>query len=735
LTKYLYVILLIFLISIINLKATDIINVDSLQKIAYNKLNKSINDQELHEIIARISSYYRLKNPSAGINFINGVLEFEYMNQHFEAMGLCYSWLAKFHSALNINDYAIKLFFVSKEFYFKAQELEAYYWCDIEIGNIYYNLSDFDKALEIYKKALQGFNKNQGFKAQEYNYNLGTAVCLNNIGLCFNQLGKYLDAKHNFLRVLELRIAQKDIPGIQIGYLYLGNTYYLLKDYEEAIKNYLKVKDLTITFSNQRYISYLASQSFVGESYLGLAKIYSDLNKFDSVNHYYIKALSLFKDNENIEMMIKTYLDFSESYSKNKNFEKAIYYSKLAYEESKNRNLIKLILQSTKMLSDLYKKKNDIAKSFEFLKINNALNDSLIKNFNVSTIENAHLSFTIDQKLKEIDVLTSQKQFNESKIKGNNTLIISLILFSILFFSIVIILFLQSKYKHKINLLLESRNRELMDTNYKLIESERNLESKNHELLETNNMLEDSNNSKDKIFSILAHDLKNSVGGVKNMTTVLFDNYDSFLEEDKKEFLEIMKKSSIKLYNLLENLLTWSRSQRGVIVFTPALNDLYELIEDCIQMLLQQAEKKNIRIYGNVRKNTFAYFDLNMIDAVLRNILSNAIKFTNSEGTVIVSCQKITNEYLLSVRDNGIGMPTSVSDDLFDFTKQMSRIGTQGEEGSGLGLVICKDFIEKNGGRIWLESKPGLGTTFYFTIPVPCAVKISQEIKLNEIAV
>lgn len=731
-TKYFYVIAMIFLISIINLRASDIINIDSLQTIAYNKLNKSIYDKELSNIVNSISSYYRLKNPTAGINFINEILEFDFLNQHNEMMGLCYSWLAKFHSALNINDYAIKLFFVSREFYNKVHDYEDFYWNDVEIGNIYYSLGMYNKAIDIYKEAFQGFNKSQSYKTQEYHYNVGMSVSLNNIGLCYNKLGKYLDAKQNFLRVLDIRIAQNDTPGVQVGYMYLGNTYHLLKNHEEAIKNYSKVKDLTVSFAKQRYIGYIASQSFVGESYLGLAKVYSDLNKFDSTIHYFNKALELFKSIENTEMMVNTFVDYSESYFKNNNLEKAIYYAKLAYDTSSAENYIKLILKSSKMLSDYYYKKNDIIKSLEYQKLYNSVNDTLIKNLNISTIENAQLSYTVDQKLNEINELKNQKELNESRLKQNNTLIISLILFSLFFFAIVIILFLQSKYKHKINILLESRNRELMDTNYKLIESERNLETKNIELLNTNLRLEDSNNAKDKIFSILAHDLKNSVGGVKNMTEVLFDNYDSFLEEEKKDFLEIMKKSSIKLYHLLENLLTWSRSQRGIIVFSPAVNDLYELIEDCIQMLQQQANNKNIRIHDNVRKNTLAYFDNNMIDAVLRNILSNAIKFTNSEGTVVVSCQKIKNEYLISIRDNGIGMPPSVSEGLFDFVRQMSRMGTQGEEGSGLGLVICKDFVEKNGGRIWVDSQPGLGSTFYFTIPSPGPITKSQEFGLAE---
>jgi signal transduction histidine kinase len=715
------------LISIINLKASDFINIDSLQTIAYNKLNKSINDHELHNIITKISSYYRLKNPTAGINYINKVLEFEYLNQHFEAMGLCYSWLAKFHSVLNINDYAIKLFFVSREFYYKAHELEAYYWSDVEIGNIYFNLGMYDKAIEIYQEALQGFDKNQSFKKEEYNYNVGMAVSLNNIGLCYNKLGQYLDAKQNFLRVLDLRIAQKDTQGIQVGYLYLGNTYHLLKNYDESIKNYSKVKDLTVKFNNSKYIGYIASRTFVGESYLGLARVYSDLNQFDSTDFYFKKAIELFRGIENIEMMVNTYMDYSESYFKKNDIEKAIYYAKLAYDSASTDKYFKLVLKSTKLLSDYYFQKNDINKSLEYLKLYNIVNDSIIRNLSITTIENAELSYSIDQKLKEISDLKTQKDLNESRLKENNTLIISLILFSILFLAFVIILFLQSKYKQKINLRLDTQNRDLMNTNYKLIESERNLESKNNELLKTNMKLEESNNAKDKIFSILAHDLKNSLGGVKNLTELLFDNYDSFLEEEKKDFLEIMKKSSIKLYHLLENLLTWSRSQRGIIVFAPEVNDLYDLIEDCIQMLQQQANNKNIRIHDNVRKNTYAYFDYNMIDAVLRNILSNAIKYTNSEGTVIVSCQKTKDEYLISIRDNGIGMPPAISEGLFDFVKQMTRMGTQGEEGSGLGLVICKDFVEKNGGKIWVESQPGLGSTFNFTVPSPGSINKSPE--------
>ncbi len=253
-----------------------------------------------------------------------------------------------------------------------------------------------------------------------------------------------------------------------------------------------------------------------------------------------------------------------------------------------------------------------------------------------------------------------------------------------------------------------------------------------NELKDHNNELEESNLSKDKFFAIFAHDLKNPFQGLLGFIDLLYEDLDDLSNEQVKEYLSNVRNASYHTYALLENLLEWSRIQSGKMPFTPTVFDIQDEISSVISVLENNATQKDIKLINEVEPNIMVEGDRNMIHSIIQNLVTNSIKFSNSNGRVVLrvrlpqtymnlkgSAEQGERQWLeVSVSDNGIGIPEEILPKLFKLNGKFSSTGTANEPGTGLGLVLCHEMVEKNGGRIWAESIPGQGTTFVFTIPL-----------------
>lgn len=230
--------------------------------------------------------------------------------------------------------------------------------------------------------------------------------------------------------------------------------------------------------------------------------------------------------------------------------------------------------------------------------------------------------------------------------------------------------------------------------------------------------LKHANASKDKFFSIIAHDLRTPLIGLIGYAEILSEDINELEKHEIKEYASNIVDISRQTIKLLSNLLEWSRLQTGKIQFNPTDLKIHNVVENIFQLLKSNAEHKQIRLINSVDVEHIAYADENMIYSVLNNLTSNAIKFTRSNGEIRISSEQKNDEIVVMVQDNGVGIDEENLKNLFELDKSFTTPGTENEKGSGLGIILCRDFIKKHGGKIWAESKVGQGTKFYFTLPL-----------------
>ncbi len=243
--------------------------------------------------------------------------------------------------------------------------------------------------------------------------------------------------------------------------------------------------------------------------------------------------------------------------------------------------------------------------------------------------------------------------------------------------------------------------------------------SLNNDIIQSEERLQELNASKDKFFSIISHDLKNPLQGLVGYTGVLSKELDSLQKDEVKEIVGDLHNSALNIYKLLENLLEWSRIQRGVITFTPEPVNFSMIAKVNADLQKINAEAKQIEICMDIPEGLELIADANMLNTIIRNLLSNAVKFTRPGGRIVISGRQTQDGMAeLAVEDNGVGIEQDVIENLFRIDKHHTTPGTSNEKGTGLGLVLCKDLTEKNNGAIRVESIPGKGTKFIIELPL-----------------
>jgi len=243
------------------------------------------------------------------------------------------------------------------------------------------------------------------------------------------------------------------------------------------------------------------------------------------------------------------------------------------------------------------------------------------------------------------------------------------------------------------------------------------------QLQEQNQELSALNASKDKFFSIISHDLRSPFNTLLTLTKLIDDHFETYSQEKIRGHIKKIRTSAEKLYTFLENLLTWSRLQRGVIEYSPEQINIKEVIEHNVRLFSHTAEHKQIDLQHSIDKDVMVHADLSMVDTVIRNLTANALKFTAAGGSVELSATVREHDVVVTISDTGSGIPEKHVPKLFRIDTKYSTLGTEGEQGTGLGLSLCHELVTKNGGQIWVETEVGTGSAFRFTLPLEAVMR------------
>jgi signal transduction histidine kinase len=393
----------------------------------------------------------------------------------------------------------------------------------------------------------------------------------------------------------------------------------------------------------------------------------------------------------------ESYNNIGVLYYEQKNIQRAVSNLMLGLEAAREAQAQDQIRKAYENLSQCYKDAGDFKTSLEYKELLIAINEFIQNDKNERQLLETQNRYVVDKKQLEIEKLESIRAAREKELvvqtKFRNFLIALIGLGAVI---VLLTLYLYVS-KRKSNRVLQAANTRVNQQNAELVEL---------------------NATKDKFFSIISHDLKGPLNSLTSFSGLLINHTDSLSKDEIKMLAKDLDKSLKNLFALLENLLEWSRSQTGNIEFKPETFDLNALLHQNRELLHTQAQNKQISIVQDGQTGLPVNAHKHSINTVVRNLISNAIKFTPQGGTITLGVKQSDKLLMVSIADTGVGMSAEVMQKLFRLDTKHTTRGTAEEKGTGLGLILCKEFIEKNGGRIWVESEVGKGSVFYFSLPL-----------------
>jgi len=377
-------------------------------------------------------------------------------------------------------------------------------------------------------------------------------------------------------------------------------------------------------------------------------------------------------------------------------YSSSMLYAQKALEESRKSGIVELIQTAYNVLYLTYQKMGNYKQALYFRNLEVALNDSLKTIHKENVIRNMQSAYDLEKKNQQIDLLNKDKVISQKELEKGRLKRKILTGSAVLLLVIAFALLRNYIQKRKLSEQLAIQNKDISAKNLQL-----------EELIQV----------KDRLFSIIGHDLRGPVLTVRNMMNMVKE--ENMSEEETGYWIDKASEALVMTSSLVENLLYWAKSQLDGIKPNPTSFDPGKIIDQNVMLLKERAAEKKVELKGEAATGSQAVFaDEIMIDIVVRNLLENAIKFSEKGDVVSIFAEKKDRSMVIAVKDNGKGIPKEAQDKIFNKYTSYTTFGTASEKGSGLGLLLCKELVEKNNGTIWFESMAGIGTTFYFTIPL-----------------
>lgn len=575
------------------------------------------------------------------------------------------------------------------------------------MANTYKKQNDLDGAMEYYKKSLELKKK---YAPGE---KLHIAYTLNNIAVIYDGKKDYIQAMDYYLQSLELKQESKDKKSIAQTLSNIG-VLYLRKNYPEKCIEY-QLKAIPMFEEVHEKIGLIAAL-------LPMVNAYDSLHNLPKAIEAGKKAFALSQQVGAPKLSEQASRYLSELYEKQKDYKKAYYYLSLRnsyYDSLTNEEKVR-DFERMKSGYELEKKDLENQTLLKDKKIREAENAALAKDqqVKIAQLQLAELSLSKEEELRQMEKiqfdrkleaeaaekiqLRKDKQLQTTELKLKETIIGQQRLWGILIGLIVLLLGVLSMVFYKNNQ-QKKKDNALLNAQKEAIEQQ-------------NMRLEELNAIKDKLFSIISHDFRSPLHSLQGIVELMHTETLS-AEETKRILPQLSERLGITLH-LLENLLHWAKNQMKGMTVNATTFDIKPVVEESVRLVQIQLAKKQIELQNQLHAMP-VHADREMINLVIRNLVSNAVKFTKPRGQITIQAQPIDRYVHISVQDTGLGIAQENLERLFTAAATFTTPGTANEKGTGLGLNLCKDFVVKNGGDIWVESEPGKGTKFTFTIPVP----------------
>ena len=628
---------------------------DSLEK----QLDKLSGEQKV-ETYDRLADIYQYINTKTAINFATKGAEYAQSINDQKGLASCYGSIGYCYinldnkKALEYTKRALKIRQNIEDKAGIASSLNV-------MGVIYYYQGDYLTSIEYHLKAMK--------MREEVGDEIKMATSYNNIALVYLSLEDFETAKYYLNKALAIREKRNDQKGIAIIKGNIGDIYSRLNKYDTAFVYLNDALKINKEIGNKK--------SEAG-TYLVIAKTYMEIEKYTDALSSYKMALDLYNGMDERNGISQSQNGIAYIYQMLDQSNLSIEHALSALKNGLTINSLENVAQASSILKKAYRDLGDYKKAYEYATIYQQSSDSLKITDKAKKLAKAEFDYKIQEiKAQQQDEINSQQNF----IKW---LTITLIL------GLIIIVLIIYGYFH-----IKRINKQLNDLNTKLKEL---------------------NYTKDKFFSIVAHDLRGPFHALLGLSEALSEDIDELSNEEIKEYNKDINTSLKRQYELLNNLLHWSRLQNVNYALSLEKVCLFDEINNTIQTLELASTSKELSIKNDVEKDVCINADRTMIQLVIRNIISNSIKFSDKNGSIKIYSEQFDGKVKVSVSDRGVGIPAKDLDKIFKIDVQYSTAGTMDEKGTGLGLTLCKEIIEKLGGSISINSELGKGTDVSFTL-------------------
>ncbi len=655
-----------------------------------------------------LASEYRFSRPSIALNYTRKALSIAEDLNYEHVTGKALTEIAYLKWRLSEFDEALSILLDAGDIFLKYNDISGYARVLNTRGAIYSEKGYSVKALEDFFSALSYL--------EEIDSIVRTGAILNNIAMIYQWQDDYELAEKYHLQSLAVREEYDDESGIAFSLNNLGVIRQKEGDFDEALDFFQQSLEIRQALNDNRGIAAVKRN---------MGSMYFEQQKYEKALRYYKIARDRYVDAEDLSGTVQADHHLGRVYLATGDLYRAQHRLEQSLQLSQRIGLSAFIIENYNAIGELKAAKGLYFDAYRFNKKYIELRDSLLDAETKRKMLEMQVMHEWELKENELKLLRKEKQIGDLNI-ARQTLIRNFLLVIILLTLITIFVIYNRFLAYKrTNALLNRQkndinayNIRLKGLNSSILSQKEKVDELNEKLLRSEKSLRELNKTKDKFFSIISHDLRSPFASIVSFSRIMKRDIDSLSKEELQELAVELDKSVVKINSLLDNLLQWSRSQTGKIRYEPKNFRINEVVEDNMSLFAANAAEKGIEMIDNVDDDLYVYGDANMIDTIFRNLISNAIKYTDRGGTVTLDSKVRQKMVEIFVSDTGVGIAGEDQKKLFRADALHTTYGTQDEKGSGLGLLLCKEFINKHGGNISLESKLGEGSVFSFTIPL-----------------